>query len=123
MQSFHIIVYCTPVWAKKSVFPISRPTHHFLADRLRFFYCATQRFFIGDHIEKNEVNRTTLREVMRFLETKFSKISANIDTCLKYLKRNLTLGQYKNISPFFRLPTQVFLLCDSKFFLLRIIYK
>ena len=23
------------------------------------------KFFIGDHIEKNEVNRTTLREVMR----------------------------------------------------------
>ena len=48
------------------VLPISRPTQHFLADRLRFFYCATQSFFIGDHIEKNEVNRTTLREVMRF---------------------------------------------------------
>ena len=37
---------------KICVFPISRPTHHFLADRLRFFYCATQSFFIGDHIEK-----------------------------------------------------------------------
>ena len=30
------------------------------------FYCATQSFFYWDHIEKNEVNRTTLREVMRF---------------------------------------------------------
>ena len=37
---------------KICVFPISRPTHHFLGDRLMFFYCATQSFFIGDHIEK-----------------------------------------------------------------------
>ena len=47
-----------------------RPTHVFLIVRLE----------VGDHIEKNEVNRTTLREVMRFLRQKLSKISAKIDT-------------------------------------------
>ena len=104
------------------MFPISRPTHHFLADRLKFVYCATQSFFIGDHIEK-KCKSDHFERSYEVLKTKFSKISANIDTCLKYLKRNVTLGQYKNISPFFRLPTQVFLLCDLRFFLLRIIIK
>ena len=34
---------------------------------LRFLHCVTPSFFIEDHIEKkNEVNRTTLRKVMRF---------------------------------------------------------
>ena len=103
--------------AKKKicVFPISRPTHHFLGDRLRFFYCATQSYFYWGSYRK-KCKSDHFERSYEVLKTKFSKISANIDTCLKYLKRNLTPRQYKNISPFFRLPTQVFLLCDSKFF-------
>ena len=87
-----------------------------------FFYCATQSFFIGDHVEFLLSKSDHFERSYEVLKTKLSKISANIDTCLKYLKRNLTQGQYKNISPFFRLPTQILLLCDSTFFLLRIIY-
>ena len=50
--------------------------HPFIAYRLRFFYCATQRVFIEDHIfKKNDVNRTTLREVMRLLSQNLTNIS------------------------------------------------
>ena len=97
------------------VFPISRPTHHFLADRLRFLYCATQSFVIGDHMEKKSKSDHFGRSY-EVLKTKFSKISANIDTCLKYLKRNLTLVQNKIFHPFFAYRLGFFLLCDSKIF-------
>ena len=63
---------------KICVFPISRPTYHFLADRLRFFYCATQSFFIGDHIEKKWSKSDYFERSYEGLKTKFSKMSANI---------------------------------------------
>ena len=70
------------------------------------------RLEVGDHIEKNEVNRTTLREVMRFLRQKLSKISAKIDTFPIFEEKSHSRDNTKYIAPFFRLPTQVVLLCD-----------
>ena len=97
------------------VFPISRPTHHFLGDRLMFFYCATQSFFIGDHVEKKKVNRTTLREVMRFWRQNFLKL-VQILTLVLNIWREISLkDNTKIVHPFFAYRLKVFLL--------RIIYK
>ena len=99
---------------------ISRPTHHFLAYRLRFFYCATQSFFIEDHIEKNEVNRATLREVMRSWRQHFLKL-VQISTLFLFLKRN-PLGT-KQYCTLFSLTDSGFVIVWLKFFLfLRIIH-
>ena len=65
---------------KKKVFPIPRLTHHFLTDRLRFFYGATQSFFIGDYRTKQLSKSDHFERSYEVLKTKFSKISANIDT-------------------------------------------
>ena len=43
----------------KNVFPITRPT------RPPIQVVLIVRLFIEDHIEKNEVNRSTLREVLK----------------------------------------------------------
>ena len=42
---------------KKSVFPISRPTHHFLANRLRFFLLCDSKFFYWGSYRKQEASR------------------------------------------------------------------
>ena len=63
-----------------------RPTHVFLLCDSKFFYwgsCRKKKWSKSDHFERS----------YEVLKTKLSKISANIDTCLKYLKRNLTQGQ------------------------------
>ena len=76
------------------------------------------KVFLLGIILKNKLSKSDhFERSYEVLKTTFSKISANIDTCLKYLKRNLTPGQYKNISPFFRLPTQVFFVVRLKFFI------
>ena len=49
-----------------------RLTHHFLGDRLMFFYCATQSCFIGDHIEKKSKSDHFERSY-EVLKTKLSK--------------------------------------------------
>ena len=56
---------------KKSVFPITRPTHPFFADRLSFFHCATQiflMFFLRIIYKKKKVNRTTLSNISAKIE-------------------------------------------------------
>ena len=70
-------------------------------------------FFIGDHIEKNEVNRTTLREVMRFWRQNFLKWVQILN-----IWREISLQDNNKIfHPFFSNTDSVFLLCDSIFFI------
>ena len=76
---------CVSDFPTKSPFS-RRPTQVFLL-------CDSKFFFIGDHIEKKLSKSDHFERSYEVLKTKFSKISANIDTCLKYLKRNLTLEQ------------------------------
>ena len=85
----HQIVLVTAIRQKKKMYVSDFP------DRLTFFSptdsdLCDSKFFIGDHIENKWSKSDHFERSYEVLKTKFSKISANIDT---YLKRNLTLGQ------------------------------
>ena len=90
---------------KICVFPISRPTHHFLADRLRFFYCATQSYCIGDHIEKKWSKSDHFERSYEVLKT------------ILDIWREISLQDNKTIfHPFFDYRLRFFIMCDSKVF-------
>ena len=61
-----------------------------------FVIVRLKRIVIEDKIEKNEVNRNTLREAMRFLRQNLSKISAKMDNFL-FLKRKSHAGDNNKI--------------------------
>ena len=56
-------------------------------------FFATKSYFIEDHIEKNEVNRTTLRKIMRFWRQNLFKIGAKKENFLIFLREISLWGQ------------------------------
>ena len=80
-----VLLFCTRRGNKKKMCVSDHPTD---ADRLRFYCCATQSFFIEDHIEKKWSKSHHFERSYEVLKTKFSKISAKMDNFL-FLKRNL----------------------------------
>ena len=111
----HCYTYTVTLWyhqAKKknmcvSDFPTDspfsrRPTQVFLLCDSKFFYW-------GSYRKKNEVNRTTLREVMRVWRQNF----------LKWVQIFEEKSHSRTIKKYFTLfsnTDSVFVLCDSKFF-------
>ena len=83
-----------------------RPTRVFLLCDSKFVYWGSNR-------KKNEVNRTTLREVMRFWIQIISKISAKIDTFPIFEEKSHSMDNTKILHPFVAYRLRFFLLCDS----------
>ena len=92
-------------------------------DRVALFYCATHSLFIGDQIEKNEVNRTTLREVMRFWIQIISKISAKIDTFPIFEEKSHSRDNTKILHPFFAYRLRFLYCATQRVFIEDHIYK
>ena len=83
-----------------------------------FLLCDSKFFYWGSYRKKNEVNRTTLREVMRVWRQNFLKWVQILN-----IWREISLQDNKKYFTLFSNTDWVFLLCNSKVFLLRIIYK
>ena len=63
------------IWREISLQDNKKIFHPFFEYRISFCIVRLKVFFIEDHIKKNDVNRTTLREVLRFWSQNLSKIS------------------------------------------------
>ena len=97
------------------MFPITRPTHHFLADLLMFFYCATQANFIGDHIERSKSDH--FERSYEVLRPNLSKIGAKVDTFPIIEEKSHSRDNDKILHPFFAYRLRFFYCATQRVFI------
>ena len=119
VYGFHIIHGIDPVL--DYVYPQKHRTHQptnpeASLGQLGFFLLCGSKFFIGDHIKKTWSKSDHFERSYQVLKTKFSKISAKMDTFLIFEEKSHSWDNKKILHSFFACQLRFFYCVTQSFF-------